>query len=181
MAYPAQSQARPLRRKRTGMDRPNLQPLRNGSATFWAMPTSHIHVQRHFRTFDQAALFAKLAEHETMNELYSTKTVRVRDGDTSRNGVGSVRKVVALGGLLNLIETVTQYEPDHFMEYKLVSGGGPVRDHLGSTRITPAGDGGCDLQYDISITSPVPGVSKLVAVTMTSMIKKGLEKLEPTA
>ena len=37
-------------------------------------------------------VFAYLSEHENLGPLFDAKIERVRDGDTERNGVNSVRR-----------------------------------------------------------------------------------------
>ena len=57
------------------------------------MRAHQIHVEHRF-TKPPAAIFAHLAEHENLADVFGAKVTRVRDGeDGERNGVGSVRSL----------------------------------------------------------------------------------------
>lgn len=143
------------------------------------MPTSHVRVQRHF-SVEPDVLFARFAEHETMNELFPVKVVRVNDGDTERNGVGSRRRLHMAPGS-KVEETITRFEPSTLIEYTITKGGQPLNDHLGTVRFTPSPSGGTDLDYTIRLGSRIPGVAAAVAALLTAVIKRGLPKLDRPA
>jgi hypothetical protein len=139
--------------------------------------TGYVRVPWHFEV-EAPVLFDRLAEHETMNELYPSNTTRLRDGADARNGVGSSRALRQLGGLMTLIETVTQYERPTFMEIRLESGAGfLVKEHVGEMHITPSPTGGSDLVYEIRVTSPIPGFGAFACFVLGSMIRRGLPQL----
>jgi len=135
-----------------------------------------VHVT-HTYTSDPATIFEKLSEHENLGPLFRARITRVCDGDTSRNGAGSTRKL-KIGPLPAFEETVTKTEPNTLIEYK-ISKGGALRGHWGVQRLTPTPTGGTTLDYTIGFDLPVPGMAALVGMAVTSGIKRGLPKLAP--
>lgn len=138
--------------------------------------TARVHVTHTF-TSDPATVFEALAEHENLGAIFPAKITRVRGGDTSRNGVGSVRKL-KIGPLPAFEETVITAEPNTLIEYR-ISKGSPLKGHRGVQRLTPTADGGTQLDYTIEFGSLVPGLAKVVAASLTKTIKAGLPKLVP--
>jgi uncharacterized protein YndB with AHSA1/START domain len=59
-----------------------------------------------------------------------------RPGNTDPNGVGQVRAIKMWAGTVR--EEVTEFEPEHRIGYKLLSGA-PVRDYRGTIVLEPAG------------------------------------------
>ena len=51
-----------------------------------------VHITHEFKS-DPKTVFDKLAEHENLGPVFGAKVTRVSDGTTSRNGVGSVRRL----------------------------------------------------------------------------------------
>lgn len=141
------------------------------------MPTpQRVHVVHTF-TSDPATVFAKLSEHENLGPVFGAKITRVRDGDTSRNGVGSTRSL-KIGPLPAFHETTTVSEPDTLIEYR-ISKGGPLKGHWGRQILTPTADGGTHLDYTIGFDMAVPGAAGVVAKVLQTSIGKGLGKLTP--
>lgn len=135
-----------------------------------------VHVVHTYRS-DPATVFEKLSEHENLGPVFGAKISRVRDGDTSRNGVGSTRSL-KIGPLPAFQETTTVSEPDTLIEYKITKGS-PLKGHWGRQVLTPAPDGGTVLDYTIGFDMAVPGVAGIVAKVLTKNISKGLGKLTP--
>jgi hypothetical protein len=50
-----------------------------------------VHVTHTYKS-DPTTVFEALSEHERLSVALGTKITRVRDGDASRNGVGSTRR-----------------------------------------------------------------------------------------
>jgi uncharacterized protein YndB with AHSA1/START domain len=132
----------------------------------------------HTFTSDPATVFAALSEHENLGRLFGARVTRVRDGDTTRNGVGSVRRLRAGGILPPFEETVTVSEPDTLIEYRITKGG-PLRDHHGVQRFVPTADGGTMLDYTIEFRAAVPGLAPVVAAALRRSITAGLPSLVP--
>lgn len=131
----------------------------------------------HTYTSDPVAVFEALSEHENLGALFGAKITRVRDGDTSRNGVGSTRRL-KIGPLPAFEETTTTAEPGSLIEYRITKGG-PLKGHWGVQRLTPTADGGTTLDYTIGFDAPVPGMAAVVGKVLTGSITKGLPKLVP--
>ncbi len=134
-----------------------------------------VHVT-HTYTSDPATVFEALSEHENLGPVFGAKITRVRDGKTSRNGVGSTRSL-KVGPLPAFEETITAAEPNTLIEYE-ISKGSPLRGHWGKQALTPTADGGTLLDYTIGFDI-APGVSGLVGKVLSSNIAKGLPKLAP--
>lgn len=124
-----------------------------------------------------ADVFATLGEHENLGPLFGARITRLRDGETSRNGVGSAR-TLRIGPLPAFVETVTVSEPDERIEYEITQGS-PLRNHRGVQVLTPTADGGTHLDYTIHLDASVPGVAALVATVLTRKISAGLPRLLP--
>ncbi|WP_328813759.1 SRPBCC family protein [Rhodococcus sp. NBC_00297] len=140
-----------------------------------AAPT-RVHVTHKF-TSAPDVVFAALSEHENLGPLFGAKITRVRDGDSSRNGVGSTR-ALKLGPLPAFHETTIVSEPNTLIEYKITKGS-PLRGHWGTQRLTPTTDGGTALDYTIGFDAPVPGLALVVAKVLTSTISAKIGNLVP--
>jgi uncharacterized protein YndB with AHSA1/START domain len=119
-------------------------------------------------------LYAYLAEHENLGPLFGATIVRKQDGDTTRNGAGSVRRLrVGPGPWFE--ETVTAAVPDELISYRITQGS-PLRHHHGVMRFssTPTGS---RLHYVIEFGSVVPGLAWVVKQGLTFTITRGLKKL----
>ena len=135
-----------------------------------------VHVT-HTYASDPATVYEKLAEHENLGPMFGAKITRVCDGDVSRNGPGSTRRL-KIGPMPAFEETTTKAEPHSLIEYK-ISKGGVLRGHWGVQRLTPTANGGTTLDYTIGFDLPVPGMAGLVGKALSRGIKRGLPKLAP--
>lgn len=135
-----------------------------------------VHVTHTFAS-DPATVFGRLSEHEFLGPVLGAKVTRVKDGDTSRNGVGSTRNL-AIGPLPAFHETVTVYEPHTLIEYTITKGS-PLKRHWGRQILTPTPAGGTLLDYTIGFDLPVPGAAGLVGKVLERAIEKGIGKLAP--
>ncbi|MEH3033609.1 MAG: SRPBCC family protein [Aeromicrobium erythreum] len=134
-----------------------------------------VHVTHVFAS-DPATVHAALSEHENLGAVFApAKITRVRDGDTSRNGVGSVRRL-KIGPLPAFEETVTRSEEPSLIEYEITKGG-PLKGHWAVQNLTPTAQGGTRLEYRIGFDAPVPGLAKVVGLALTRSISAGLPKL----
>ena len=139
------------------------------------MRLQHVHVEQDFRA-PVERLFAHLAEHENLEALFGTRIERVRDGETERNGVGSVRRL-SFNGLLPFEETVTEVVPNERIVYRITKGT-PMRGHEGRMVFSPNADGGSHLDYRIQLGSAVPALAPIIARVLQSRIAAGLRKLD---
>ena len=135
----------------------------------------HVHVTHDFAS-SPAEVFAVMGEHEDLGKIFPAKMRRVRDGDSERNGVGSVRSLKPFGLPPAFEETVTKSEPGRLIEYR-ISKGSPMTDHLGIIRFEPTAGGGTRLDYRIQFGSRIPGVARLVKAALQASLTKGLPKL----
>ena len=124
-------------------------------------------------------VYAYLSEHENLGPLFGARISRVRDGTTSRNGEGSVRRL-KVGPLPPFEETVTRAVPDEVVEYRITSGTTPLRGHRGEMRFcaTPSGS---RLVYVIEFGAVLPLLDKVIAVGLERNIRTGLATVDATA
>ena len=132
-----------------------------------------VHVRHTYRS-DPATVFAALCEHENLGPVMNAKVTRVNDGESSRNGVGSTRRLKI--GPVAFEETVTAAEPYSLIEYTITKGT-PMRGHWGEQRLTPTADGGTELDYRIGFDAPAPGMAALVGKIIAIQLNRGLGKL----
>lgn len=138
------------------------------------MRAHHVHIEHRFDKPPER-IFAHLAEHENLAELFDAKIKRLRDGESERNGVGSVRQL-KVGPLPPFEETVTVYEEFTRIEYRITKGS-PLNDHLGVMTFAPDA-GGTWFVYDIRLGSAIPGVAGFVKAMLTRQITRALPKVD---
>jgi uncharacterized protein YndB with AHSA1/START domain len=141
------------------------------------MRAHHVKVEHRFAKPPER-VFAYLAEHENLAELFGAKITRLRDGEGERNGVGSVRRL-KIGPAPSFEETVTEFVPSERIVYKITRGS-PLRGHVGVMTFEPDGEG-THFLYDIRLASPIPGLAALVRLSLTRSINQGLAKVEHDA
>ena len=131
------------------------------------MRALHVHVEHHFAKPPER-VFAYLAEHENLADVFGAKVTRLRDGDGGeRNGVGSSRQL-KIGSLAPLEETVTEFVPAERIVYRITKGS-PLRGHVGVMTFSPEGTG-THMVYDIRLASPVPGLALIVRAGLNRSI-----------
>jgi uncharacterized protein YndB with AHSA1/START domain len=123
-------------------------------------------------------VYAYLAEHENLEPLFGAKVARVRDGDTSRNGVGSVRQL-RIAILPPFEETVTEAVPNERIEYRITKGS-PLRNHRGSM-VFSANGAGSHLHYVIEFGAVVPGLDRVIKPGLERTVRKGLTTVDANA
>jgi uncharacterized protein YndB with AHSA1/START domain len=137
-----------------------------------------VHVEHDFAKPPER-VFAHLAEHENLAEVFGANVTRLKDGeDGERNGVGSVRRL-RIGPLPPFEETVTEFVPSERIVYRITKGS-PLRGHVGVMSFAPA-SGGTRFVYDIRLASPIPGLAVLVRSALTRSITRALAKVERDA
>jgi uncharacterized protein YndB with AHSA1/START domain len=130
-----------------------------------------VHVEHDFAA-PVGEVFSHLAEHENLAAVFGAKVERVRDGETERNGTGSVRRL-RIGPLPPFEETVTAFVPDELIEYRITRGS-PLKGHIGTMRFSERPGGGTHLDYRIRIASAIPGLAPVVAAGLSRNVAKGL-------
>ncbi len=141
------------------------------------MRAHHVQVEYHFAKPPER-IFAYLAEHENLASMFGSKVTRLRDGDSERNGVGSVRRL-QIGPAPPFEETVTEFAPSERIVYRITKGS-PLRGHVGVMTFAPEGEG-THFAYDIRLASPIPGLAALVRLQLTRSIKQDLPRVEQQA
>ncbi|MCW2680922.1 MAG: hypothetical protein JWM62_2323 [Frankiales bacterium] len=124
-------------------------------------------------------VYAYLSEHENLGPLLGARITRVRDGDTSRNGAGSAR-LVKVGPLPGVEETVTRAVPDELVDYRITGGSSPLREHRGEVRFT-ATPSGSRLVWTIRFGAVLPLLDRVIALGLERSIRKGLAQVDAKA
>lgn len=139
------------------------------------MRARHVHVEHEFAKAPER-VFAHLAEHENLADLFGAKVTRLCDGEDERNGVGSMRRL-QIGPLPPFEETVTEFVAPRRIVYRITKGS-PLRGHVGEMTFAPTPGGGTRFVYDIRIASAIPGVAPLVCASLTRSIEQALPGVE---
>jgi uncharacterized protein YndB with AHSA1/START domain len=134
-----------------------------------------VHVEHDFPAPPQV-VFDHLAEHENLAPVFGAQITRLKDGDTERNGVGSMREV-KVGPTPPVEETVTEFEPNELIEYRVTSKG-PLKDHVGIMKFSELPDGNTHLDYRIRLSSHIPGLAGVLKAVLTRGIEKGFAGLD---
>ncbi len=137
-----------------------------------------VHIQQEFEVPVERA-YAYLAEHENLGTVFGLKVERVKDGDTERNGVGSVRRL-SIGGVAPFEETITQAIPNELIEYRITKGG-PLRNHLGTMRFSALPNDRSSLDYTIVFGTALPLLASIVKRVLQTGLKRGLPKVNSYA
>lgn len=118
-------------------------------------------------------VFGALSDHNRLGEVLGVPVKRIRDGEGSVNGAGSVRSL----GFWPLVteETVTSVEQDKSIDYRITKGGAPLRNHRGRVGFTENAKG-TEVEWTITFDAP-PIVGSLVSRVLTAGITHGLTKL----
>ena len=139
------------------------------------MPVQKIDINMEFRR-PVGELFAILSDHEKLGPILGAHMKRTRDGKDSLNGLGSVR-TLNIGPLPSFDETVTAFEKDKLVEYKITRGS-QLKNHKGVMQFNPLGSGGSGLHYTIEFESKIPLLGPVVRAVLENSIRRGLKKLQ---
>lgn len=134
------------------------------------MATQTIQMQQDFNA-PVSEVFQVLSNHERFGRIIGVKMKRIKDGEGSANGLGSVRSI-HIGPLPSFEETITQYEENAFIEYKITRGS-PIKNHVGRL-IFEEKDGRTRLNYTIELESKIPFTTGLIKAALENGIVKGL-------
>lgn len=138
--------------------------------------TQTVHVVHDF-ALPVERVYAYLSEHEHLGPLFGARITRLCDGDTSRNGVGSVRQL-RVGPGPAFEETVTEAVENERIEYRITKGS-PLKDHVGLMLFSSTGTGS-RLDYTITFDAP-PVLAQVVKAGLTFTIGRGLKKVDQRA
>lgn len=118
-------------------------------------------------------LFAALLDHEGMSDWAGAK-VTVIDGPAD-GGVGCVRRIHL--PLMSIDERVTYVLAPRRIVYRIVRGLPIIRFHRGEILVSPRGEGGSHLTWDILLDSAIPGAAAAVCAVLEGPMRKGFPKL----
>lgn len=122
-------------------------------------------------------LFDFLSEHSNLETIFApAKIKRVKDGEESVNGTGSVRQMRILVAP-PFEETVTAVIPNERIEYRITKGS-PLKKHHGIMRFSSTPEGGSELHYTIEFAGKLPLVAPIVRFALDKAIRRGLDKLK---
>ncbi len=115
-------------------------------------------------------VFDVLTDHRGYAEITPMRKVELeREGEPAPNGVGAIRVLRSVGPPLR--EEVIGFERPGRFSYRLLSGA-PVRDHVGTVSLEPAG-AGTKVTYAVRTTPTVP-VAGAAVVAVTKLAIKQL-------
>lgn len=113
-------------------------------------------------------VFEVLTDHRRYSELTPLrKSVLEREGESTPNGVGAIRKLTVVGPPMR--EEVIAYEAPSRFSYTVLSGL-PVRDHVGTVELT-AENGGTKMVYAVRTQPTLPVVGPVVVAVVKQAIK----------
>lgn len=99
------------------------------------------------------AVFDAITDHRRYSDYTPIRRAELeREGDTEPNGEGAIRALHLVGPPMR--ERVIAYERPRLFSYELISGL-PVRDHVGTVTIDPAGSGSL-VTYQVETTPTIP-------------------------
>jgi uncharacterized protein YndB with AHSA1/START domain len=123
-------------------------------------------------------VFEVLTDHRRYAEITPMrKSVLEREGEPAPNGVGAIRVLSSVGPPLR--EEVLVYEPSTRFSYKLLSGA-PVRDHVGTVQLAPAGTG-TKVTYAVRTIPTLPLIGGAVVAVTRQAIKQLLSGISVEA
>jgi uncharacterized protein YndB with AHSA1/START domain len=116
-------------------------------------------------------VFAFFGDHEKMSMILGAKVKRIKDGEDSPNGKGSVRRFYLL---LPIEETVTAYKENELIEYT-ISNNMPLKNHKGTMKFSEQG-GITSLDYNIVFESKIPLTGGFIRKALELVILRGCKK-----
>lgn len=124
-----------------------------------------------------AEVFPFFSDHERFGQMVGQPISCLKEGaGDSPYGVGSVRRIgLPLG--LSFEETITAFEPNHLIEYR-VTKGSPVKNHCGTMRFSER-EHECHLDYHIQFAPrwPIPGLGALLCAQIRAPLASGIARL----
>lgn len=135
-----------------------------------------VEVQRFFPV-SVDKVWARYTDHRAWARFVGTVQVTLQpEGRPEPNGVGCVR-VFTLAGREVVAEEVTAFEPPARMTYRIVRGGGLLRNHAGEVLLVSEGEG-CRLTWRCRFDSPVPGLGPLLRLGIAGFFRRVLRSVE---
>lgn len=114
-------------------------------------------------------VFEVLTDHRGMGSFLPVRKIELeREGDPAPNGLGAIRSIHAVGPPIR--EEVIAYEPPRRFAYRMISGA-PVRDHVGTVELTPAGEG-TRMSYVLETTPRIPVAGFAVVAVIRQVVER---------
>jgi uncharacterized protein YndB with AHSA1/START domain len=113
-------------------------------------------------------VFDTLTDHRAIaNYVWAVRRSTLdREGTPAPNGVGAVRRLVAVGPAI--VEEIIDYQRPVRYAYKMLSGA-PVRDHVGTVELREAGTG-TEVSWHLRSTPKIPGADWLLSPVLKRVI-----------
>ena len=113
-------------------------------------------------------VFDTLTDHRAIaNYVWAVRRSTLdREGTPAPNGVGAVRRLVAVGPAI--VEEIIDYQRPVRYAYKMLSGA-PVRDHVGTVELREAGTG-TEVSWHLRSTPKIPGGDWLLSPVLKRVI-----------
>ncbi len=109
-----------------------------------------------------------VADLRGMSEFTRFRKIELeREGDPPPNGVGAIRVMHLVGPPVR--EEIIAFEPPRRFAYRMLSGA-PVRDHVGTIELEPAGEG-TRMSYVLETTPRIPVVGFALIALMRSIVE----------
>jgi uncharacterized protein YndB with AHSA1/START domain len=118
-----------------------------------------------------ATVFDAMTDHRGIadcTKIFRRSTLD-REGTPAPNGVGAIRRLVAIGP--PFVEEIIEYQRPTRYAYRMLSGA-PTRDHVGTIELREAGTGTM-VSWHLRSTLKLPGVDRL----MLPVFKKVIDEL----
>jgi uncharacterized protein YndB with AHSA1/START domain len=116
------------------------------------------------------AVFDSLTDHRGIANYVKAvrRSTLDREGTPAPNGVGALRRIEAVGPAI--VEEIIDYERPTRYAYKMISGA-PVRDHVGTVTLRPAGTGtGTEVSWHLRSKPKLPGLNWLLTPVLKRVI-----------
>lgn len=122
-------------------------------------------------------VFAALSDHNRLSSVLGVPVRRIKDGTGAPNGVGSVRRIGPAP--LGTQETVTDFQENTRVAYRISKFGGPIRNHQGEVLFSTT-DSGCDVTWNIAFETFPAVLGQGLRVVLETGVARGLGKLSRT-
>jgi len=123
------------------------------------------------------AVWDRYTDHVGWTKWAGLGTARLtREGVPAPNGVGCVR-AFSRAGITAVQEEVTSFDPPRRMTYRIVKGGGPIKDHRGEVVFEPHPDGTL-LTWRVQFRSGIPGLGGILRAMIEGMFRRALAHLD---
>jgi uncharacterized protein YndB with AHSA1/START domain len=121
-----------------------------------------------------AVVFDVLTDHRGYADITPLRSATLeREGQPAPNGVGAIRALGVVGPPIR--EETIEYEPNSKFVYRMLSGA-PVRDHVGTVELSPAGEG-TQVVYHVDTTPTVPIGRALVVAASRAGVSQLLKAI----